>query len=285
MSTHGLIAIKIGNKIFGIHLTNSGDDCYDVIHLYHALDLAKTLTPIEIFLFDLSMINEGYDDTSCPNVFIEDFKEQKDYTAYTECNAYFDGEEWFHNSTLNFDKEDLENLKEAYSHISISQIKAMSSQHFNLVPLYNLTKEQQQGLYTEAHKLRELDEKEYPWKQYDDLKEVPRQRDYNDFREHLIVFNLHDVLIWFKEFDTEWIELNLKMNLACVSKEGIDYEPRFFGQIIPGLKSINLVECKYCKHTFRTLFPKNHDGLKQLNKLICDQCKKGTSPFQWKTDE
>ena len=46
-----------------------------------------------------------------------------------------------------------------------------------------------------------------------------------------IIFKMEDLVEWFSDMDRQWLQVNFKEGLVCVSNGGIDYEPEFFGRI------------------------------------------------------
>jgi hypothetical protein len=47
-----------------------------------------------------------------------------------------------------------------------------------------------------------------------------------------VTFKLKDLVEFFELFDIYWCQVNLKEQKVCISREGIDYEPIAFGEII-----------------------------------------------------
>ena len=56
-----------------------------------------------------------------------------------------------------------------------------------------------------------------------------RDVDPEELKDKEIVFKAKDLANWFEDFDRWWLQI--KDNDVCVSREGISYEPHFYGKI------------------------------------------------------
>ena len=50
-----------------------------------------------------------------------------------------------------------------------------------------------------------------------------------DLEDKEIIFKAKDLADWFEDFDREWLQI--KGNDVCISREGVSYEPHFYGKI------------------------------------------------------
>lgn len=53
--------------------------------------------------------------------------------------------------------------------------------------------------------------------------------DPEELKDKEIIFKAKDLAKWFEDFDRWWLQI--KDNDACVSYEGVSYEPHFYGKI------------------------------------------------------
>jgi len=90
MSTHGVFVIKIGDVIYGFHVTRDGNAVQDFYNT------CKDLTDgTVIFQKALDFFAEEYDDAPHLNFYMESFNPEEDYSNITEYTCYFDGQQWF----------------------------------------------------------------------------------------------------------------------------------------------------------------------------------------------
>ena len=91
MSTHGVFVIKMGDTIWGFHVTSDGSCVMDFHEKY------KDLTdPEKIFKKALDFFSEmKYSDRPWLNFYKEKYDEKENYARATNYTCYFDGEAWF----------------------------------------------------------------------------------------------------------------------------------------------------------------------------------------------
>lgn len=98
-----------------------------------------------------------------------------------------------------------------------------------------VTESEADAIYDQA---RSLDDDRKIWQCFCDIEQNPENSELDrdeilkKFENKLVVFRLSDILNFFENFDKHWIQINQDDNLACVSNEGITYEPKFIGKII-----------------------------------------------------
>jgi hypothetical protein len=87
----------------------------------------------------------------------------------------------------------------------------------------------------EREKLRALQDFEIPRDIVEEDWVLPENLDDGNVEGKVVVFLLADLIEEYAYTDKEWLEVNLKDDKVCISREGICYEPHFIG-IIKELK-------------------------------------------------
>jgi hypothetical protein len=59
------------------------------------------------------------------------------------------------------------------------------------------------------------------------VEDIPKEK----VDKYLVKISLSELKKFFSKFDRYWLQINFKENLACISNEGVDYEPIIFGDL------------------------------------------------------
>ena len=96
MGTHGVFVLKDGDEIWGFH------SFYDAGNVRGFYDQNKHIRDVSAIFLNACRFfaDEGYEDRSYLNFYIEKYKENNDYSNINYHTLYFDGKEWNANFEL-----------------------------------------------------------------------------------------------------------------------------------------------------------------------------------------
>jgi len=100
MGTHGTLAIRkkelVTDEVFVFHATHSGYEVAEFMQRNPKVDSIDSLV-LDAFRFCSNFDKNQYSDRSSVNIYVEDFREDFDYSDIAEYSVYYDGQSWHHN--------------------------------------------------------------------------------------------------------------------------------------------------------------------------------------------